>query len=230
MRTGSIDAVPRTQASACVTANGDDYVLIDPSPDVRVQIERTSALRPRARRGSPIAAIVLTNGDVDHCAGLLSLREWQPLAVYGTASVLRGLVEHNALFRTLDRFPGHVIWREVTTNSTTDLQSPSDKPLNLNMRVLAVPGKVPIHLEGIITPTADDNIGILIHEQATKPVFAYFPSVKGITDIVHDELERLRSWRSTVRSGQAMNYCAKASANLRRTRWRIFRSAAEAVA
>ena len=41
--------------------------------------------------------MVLTNGDVDHIAGLLSLRESQPLAIYATSRVLRVLGE-NSIF------------------------------------------------------------------------------------------------------------------------------------
>ncbi len=44
-------------------------------------------LWPRAERHSPIAGILLTNGDLDHCLGLLSLRESHPLVVYATDAV-----------------------------------------------------------------------------------------------------------------------------------------------
>ncbi len=35
-------------------------------------------------RHSPIKAVVLTNGDVDHVIGLINLREAQPFTIYGT--------------------------------------------------------------------------------------------------------------------------------------------------
>ena len=38
-------------------------------------------------RHSPISGVVLTNGDVDHVAGLLTLRERQNLSVYAHARV-----------------------------------------------------------------------------------------------------------------------------------------------
>ena len=40
---------------------------------------------------------------LDHCLGLLSLRESQPLTVYATERVRRGFCEHNRLYRTLER-------------------------------------------------------------------------------------------------------------------------------
>ena len=52
-------------------------MLLNASPDIRQQINATPELQPRpgsGARSSPIAAVTLTNGDVDHVAWLLSLR------------------------------------------------------------------------------------------------------------------------------------------------------------
>jgi pyrroloquinoline quinone biosynthesis protein B len=190
VRTASIRATPRSQESACLTANGTDYVLINVSPDIRTQIEECSALHPRAPRDSPIAAIVLTNGDADHCLGLLSLREWQPLAVYATRSVWRALTERNALFRTLDRFAGHLTWRELVVDAEQELRSASGIPLGLTMQAIAAPGKVPLHLEGIAPPTADQNIGLVLRADSSTARVAYFPSVGQITKTIHQTLAR----------------------------------------
>ena len=63
----------RTQSSIAVTANGKDFVLFNASPDLRQQIIDNKLLHPTAGlRDSPIRAVVLTNGDVDHIAGLLT--------------------------------------------------------------------------------------------------------------------------------------------------------------
>ena len=189
LRTRSIHAIPRTQESACLTANGTDYLLINASSDIRTHIERCSALHPRALRDSPIAAIVLTNGDVDHCVGLFSLREWQPLVIYATASVWQSLVERNVLFRTLDRFAGHHTWRELIVDSEQELRSASGTPLGLTMRTVAAPGKVPLHLEGIAPPEADQNIGLVLRAgsstDSSTAHLAYFPSVGQITQTIH---------------------------------------------
>ena len=81
---GDVRVKPRTQASIAVTA-GDDaaapFVLINASPDLRQQIIATPALHPRGLRDSPIAAVVLTGGEVDQTAGLLTLRGYLVVAV-----------------------------------------------------------------------------------------------------------------------------------------------------
>src|SRR5438270_10716618 len=103
-REGDARVEARTQDSLAFFGDGGRAMLVNASPDVLRQIERTPELHPRALgaaspRDTPIAAIVLTNGDLDHVLGLFSLRESQPLVVYATERVFRGL-EHNAFMRT----------------------------------------------------------------------------------------------------------------------------------
>ena len=79
------DFRPRTQSSLAVSADGANWVLLNASPDLREQIAAAPQLAPAEGdrvRASPIKAVALTNGDVDHVAGLLNLREAQPFSVY----------------------------------------------------------------------------------------------------------------------------------------------------
>src|SRR5580704_18560092 len=82
----------RTQASLAVSANGEDWILINASPDLPEQIRRAAVLRPVSpavahpcdgTRGSPIKAVLLTGAEIDQVAGLLSLREREPFTLYG---------------------------------------------------------------------------------------------------------------------------------------------------
>jgi pyrroloquinoline quinone biosynthesis protein B len=78
---------PRSQASIAVSANGEQWVLINASPDLRTQIAATPALHPRGGlRDSPIAAVILTGGEIDQVAGLLTLRERQSFRLFATAA------------------------------------------------------------------------------------------------------------------------------------------------
>src|ERR687891_1928536 len=92
----------RTQCSLAVSGDGARWLLLNASPDLRQQILATPALHPRqAPRHSPIAAVVLTNGDVDHVAGLLNLRESHRFDLYATASILDVLAA-NPIFDALN--------------------------------------------------------------------------------------------------------------------------------
>jgi pyrroloquinoline quinone biosynthesis protein B len=172
----------RTQESVAISADGDSWFLLNASPEIRAQIESFAPLHPRSPRHSPVAGVVLTNGDLDHCLGLLSLRESQPLCVYATAAVRDGFLQGNGLARTLQRFDGQLRWVELTPGTATPLLRGDGSPSGLTLEAVSVPGKLPIHLEGLRAASADDNIGALIREAGNADnsrVLAYFPGVGG---------------------------------------------------
>jgi pyrroloquinoline quinone biosynthesis protein B len=167
---------PRTQESVAISADGVSWFLLNVSPEIRAQIESCPALWPRAPRHSPIAGLVLTNGDLDHCLGLLSLRESHPLVVYATRSVQQGFATGNVVYRTLERFEGQVTWRALDVDPDRAL------PLGdsgLTVTAIETPGKPPLHLEGVRAPSPEDNIGLLIHDARTGGRLAYFSGVAG---------------------------------------------------
>jgi pyrroloquinoline quinone biosynthesis protein B len=112
-RDGEIDA--QTQSSTAITADSEDFQdwwLVNASPDLPRQIERTTRLQPRRNgsRNTPIAGVLLTNADVDHALGLLLLRQQEkPLVVYATDETRAALAW---LDRTLAQFCG-MDWRKV---------------------------------------------------------------------------------------------------------------------
>ena len=100
----------RSQASLAVSADGENWVLINASPDLRQQLERAAALHPRAgTRGSPIKAVVLTGAEIDQVAGLLSMRERETFTICATAATLAAL-GGNAIFDALapERVPDDI--------------------------------------------------------------------------------------------------------------------------
>jgi pyrroloquinoline quinone biosynthesis protein B len=159
---------PRTQDSVAVTASGANgaWAVLNASPDIHAQIARAQGLHPRGPRDSPIAAIVLTNGDLDHILGLFSLRESQPLNVFATEAVWAGLAEGNAIFKTLRRFEGQVTWKRLELGKEMDLVP------SLSIRAFAVPGKLPVHLMGgARAASPEDNIGVVIREADSRVVY-----------------------------------------------------------
>ena len=181
VREGTVAAAARTQESVAISADGERWVLLNASPEIRQQIESFPGLHPRGPRHSPIAAIVLTNGDLDHTLGLLSLRESHPLVVYSTESVWRGFTEGNVLYRTLERFPDQVTWRPLELVRPAALADREGRPLGLTMEIIAVPGKPPVHLEQLAPPTPEDNVGLRVVEDGSGRRLAYFPAVGRVT-------------------------------------------------
>src|SRR6266496_4203884 len=113
VRAGAPNIRARTQDSVAVSGAPGRWVLCIASPDIRQQIEAFPELHPQAARHSPLSAIVLTNGDLDHVLGLFTLRESYPLVIYSTDAVRNGLEGHNLLMRTLRRFEGQLTWRPL---------------------------------------------------------------------------------------------------------------------
>ena len=175
VRRGDRRFVARTQDSLAVFAREDSVVLCNVSPDVARQIEETPALHPRAPRHTPIAAVVITNGDLDHVLGLFSLREAQPLAIYATAAVQRTLVEHNAIAGTLARFTGHTVWRTLELERETELAGPRGEPTGIRLVPFAVPGKLPIHLARAAAPSPEDTIGLVLRGSRGGKSIVYVP-------------------------------------------------------
>ena len=184
VRAGTIRATPRRQESIAISSDGTGWFLLNTSPEIREQIESFPGLHPQAPRHSPIQAIVLTNGDLDHTLGLLSLRESHPLVVYATERMRRGFTDGNVLYRTLQRFPSQVTWRALTLGSESELAGIDGKGSGLWIEAVPVPGKLPIHLESQGAGDPEDNIGLRIREAATGRRLAYFPAAGGLTPIV----------------------------------------------
>src|SRR5262249_22457153 len=152
VRAGTIDARTRTQECAAVSGAGRSWYLLNCSPEIRAQIEGFSRLWPREPRHSPIAGILLGNGDLDHTLGLLSLRQPHPLHVFATEPVRRGFTDGNVLYRTLERFPGQLTWHPLELDHELELDE------SLSVRAIAAPGKVPLHLERSSAPSPADNV------------------------------------------------------------------------
>ena len=173
------DARSLTQSSLAVTADGEHWVVLNASPDIRHQINENPALHPRkGARHSPISAVVLTNGDVDHVAGLLTLRESTPFTIHASDRVL-AVLEANSIFNVLNP--------EFVTRSEIVLEAPFVPATGLEIEAFAVPGKVALYLEdgdaGDNFGTRDgDTIGLVVRETATGQKFFYIPGCAAMSD------------------------------------------------
>jgi pyrroloquinoline quinone biosynthesis protein B len=129
---------PQTQSSLAVSVDGETWAIFNASPDIRQQIFQTPALHPKTLRHSPIKSIVITNADVDHIGGLLTVREKQPFTLYSTSAIGR-VLDDNPVFRVLD--PDYV------ERATIRLDEAFSPLAGLQARIFAVPGKVALFLE-----------------------------------------------------------------------------------
>jgi pyrroloquinoline quinone biosynthesis protein B len=195
VRGGAAGILARTQDSIAVSASPGAWVVCNASPDIRRQIEEFDELHPKAPRHSPIAALVLTNGDLDHVVGLFTLRESHPLVVYATEAVWRGLVDHNAMMRTFRRFEGQVTFRPLVLGVEAAIVDAAGRATGLFVTARAVKGKSPIHLDGVVASSPEDNVGLWLRD-TTRATVAYLsaaaelgavaPHVDGVAALLLD--------------------------------------------
>src|SRR5256885_15193223 len=69
------DARGRTQSSVAVSADGERWGLLNASPHLRMQLAAPPELWPPRPRGSPLASVVLSGGEIDPTLGPLLPRE-----------------------------------------------------------------------------------------------------------------------------------------------------------
>jgi pyrroloquinoline quinone biosynthesis protein B len=174
-RAGHPLARPRTQCSLAVSADGTRWCLLNAAPDLRQQIEATPALQPRrGLRHSPIEDVVLTGAEVDQIAGLLSLRERQPLRLHGTRRLL-AVLDQNPVFEVLSR--ELVERRPVAPGEAVRLAG------GLSIELFAVPGKIPLYLENE-APEGGETVGVRVEGGGRS--FFFVPGCAEVsTDLAH---------------------------------------------
>jgi pyrroloquinoline quinone biosynthesis protein B len=173
--------IPRTQSSLAVSGDGEHWVLLNASPDLRQQILATPQLHPRGgSRGSPIAAVFLTNGDVDHVTGLLTLREQQSFAVFGSKATLSAI--SGGVFDVLNK--------ELVQVNEIVPERAVETGVGLKVTPFSVPGKVPLYLEAgavEIGAEGEETLGLEISDGAKT--FFYIP---GCAEVKPSLQKRLR--------------------------------------
>ncbi len=191
-RAGKPGLQSRTQSSLAVSSDGAAWILLNASPDLRQQVDATPELAPPAEagaRGSPIKAVVLTNGDVDHLAGLLSLREGFALTIYATGRVLATLAA-NRIFDVLDP---RLVERVQLPIATPVGLACGGASLGLSLEAFPVPGKVALYLEDAsagpgLGTQAGDTIGLRISEPGSGAAFLYIPGCAAVDQALADRL------------------------------------------
>jgi pyrroloquinoline quinone biosynthesis protein B len=197
-RSGKI--APQTQSSIAISGGSQDFqhwFLINASPDLPRQIESMPQLQPHcdSLRNTPIAAVLLTNADIDHALGLLLLRQQErPLVVYAADETRKALAWVDEV---LVRFCG-IRWRKVSG----DFQSLSG---SIAFRAIELPKSVAFQLR-------DETSG-------ATALFA--PSVGHLTDKLRDAVHssdvvifdgtfwndgELRAVRPGARTAREMNH------------------------
>jgi pyrroloquinoline quinone biosynthesis protein B len=171
--------VRRTQSSVAVSADGRQWFLVNASPDVLTQIEAFPGLRPHGGRETPLAAVLLTDAELDHTLGLLLLREAGALRLHATPAVHRTLCEGSGVLRTLERYCP-VEWRAVVPGAEQALAD------GLSCRAFDVPTTKRDRFD---TGTSQGRVvGYRLTDERSGGTVVYLPGVQALTPALRAEI------------------------------------------
>jgi pyrroloquinoline quinone biosynthesis protein B len=190
VRKGVPGLAARSQSSLAVSADGVNWCLLNASPDLRAQIGSVPALAPSVEYGarfSPLKSVILTNGDVDHIAGLINLREGQRFQLYASERIL-AVVAANPIFGVL---ADGIVTRTVLKSGARF--EPAGCP-GLAVEMFTVPGKIALYLEdGAAGPNfgSDDGdvVGLKLMDRATGAFACYIPGCAEVNSALIDHIE-----------------------------------------
>jgi pyrroloquinoline quinone biosynthesis protein B len=180
-----------TQASIAFSVDGSHWYLVNASPDLRQQLIATPQLHPKrgALRHSPIAGVILTNGEIDAVAGLLSMREGSPFTIYAHPKVL-AILKSNSIFDVLGE---QTVRREpIEVDRPFELRLADGSPSGIDVLPFAVSGKGAWYLEGKAHPGgADgtgDTLGLRITDRESGKYFYFLAACAGLGDDLKSRL------------------------------------------
>lgn len=180
-----------TQASIAISADGEHWFLVNASPDLRQQLIATPQLHPKAGqlRHSPISGVILTNGEIDAVAGLLSMREGSPFTIYAHQKVL-AILKSNSIFNVLAE--NNVRRQPIEPDQAFEPAFPGGAPSGIEILPFAVAGKGAWYLEGKVHPGGDDGtgdtLGLRIADKVSGKYFYFLAACADVTDDLKSRL------------------------------------------
>jgi pyrroloquinoline quinone biosynthesis protein B len=178
-----------TQASIAISADGNHWFLVNASPDLRQQLTKAPQLHPAKGqlRHSPISGVILTNGEIDAIAGLLSMREGWPFTIYAHAKVLATL-QANSVFNVLSE--KNVKRQPVEIDQAFEPALADGSPSGIEILPFEVTGKSAWYLEGQRqSDRAGDTLGLRMRDKATGRFFYFLAACAEVTDDLKSRLK-----------------------------------------
>lgn len=126
-----LEPAPTSRHGAIALSDrGERWALLNVAPNVADQLSADPSLRHHAGLAdAEVRTIVLTDAQVDHVSGLLSLRDGAPIALYCTPAVFEALSQNMPVLQVLQQYCG-VHWHVIPV---------AGEALSASFRVEAVP-------------------------------------------------------------------------------------------
>jgi|1185.fasta_scaffold173556_1 pyrroloquinoline quinone biosynthesis protein B len=180
-------AIPRTQSSAAVSADGERWFLLNASPDVRSQLACLPGIRPGSGvRHVPVEGIVITDAELDHTLGIVLLREARSLQLYLTEAV-QSILEADSRLLPVTRAFAEVTVTQLTPGKRTPLHYRDGKTCRIWVEPIEVPAGPPRFAS---TSAEGHTVGMIIGDEATGGRCAFVPGCAELSPSILEKLEQ----------------------------------------
>ncbi len=151
------------------------------------QIESYSALHAGPGiRDTPLAGVILTDAELDHTIGLLSLREGSHLTIYGTNAVRNCLASSFPVLPMLQNYCSWE-WQSLSLDSTLRISEG-----NLIIETVTVSKKPPLYVQSDQVNENEDmwEVGLLLKNESSGKSVAFFPTLDKMTPEIEACLQK----------------------------------------
>ncbi|PFN83296.1 pyrroloquinoline quinone biosynthesis protein PqqB [Bacillus sp. AFS076308] len=194
VRSGNASLRPLLQSSLAVTANEKDWYLINAGPDILRQIESFASLNAGPGiRETPLAGVFLTDAELDHTIGLLSLREGSSMTIYGTKMVRSCLQSAFPVFPMLKNYCSWE-WQSLDPGIRQRV-GPLHEGTEGTIIVETVPvsKKPPLYARSPQELDCQEDfweVGLVLHNEDSGRCIAFFPTLEKITPAIEACLKK----------------------------------------
>lgn len=170
----------RLSAAVAVSADGEHWVVVNAGSDINRQLAASNALHPTSTRATPIHALLLTDANIDHTAGLLEFRQADNFLTCSTDVVKKTLCE-GPMFSQFAQ--GNKRWVTFPANDKTRVEVAEIGDLRIWAR--PVHGLLPSYAGGQARPGA----AVAYVFEHRKARFVYAPIFLTLGEDLIGELE-----------------------------------------
>ena len=177
-RRGDAALAARTQSSIALSDDRRQWILLNASPDIGRQIHDNPLLHPRSGpRDTPLRAVILLDAQLDHVAGLLSLREGPPIHLYCTPSVMDDLTNGLRIVPALRSYCD-VHWHPIPLGDERDDAVFTVEAFpDLSFHALALDGKAPPYSPQRGPRGTGDNMALVVGDSRSGQRLFYAPGL-----------------------------------------------------
>jgi pyrroloquinoline quinone biosynthesis protein B len=178
-------AIPRTQSTAAVSADGERWFLLNASPDIRGQLQCLPGSVPRGTRHVPVEGVITTDAELDHTLGIVLLREARRLQLYATRSV-QGILRRESRLLPITEAFAEVAVTELPIGKSIPLRYRNGQISGISVESFEVPGGPPR-----FAPQAESGhtIGLTLRDDTTRGSLVFVPGCGELDQGLLDHFE-----------------------------------------